>query len=136
MLGAGAGAIVGGIIGSVVPVVGTAIGASIGAGIGSSMAAGYGAEQVNDAIIPSGQSAIISQPGKRPIRTNRMDTISASTGDRGSLGDMNKALGEIKNLLAKSQNQKADIRLEIGGQRLETFRDALLRPLDPMRARA
>jgi hypothetical protein len=127
------GAIGGGIVGGLV---GGPAGALIGMGIGSSMMSGVGAEEVNDAVIPSGQSAVISQPGKRPIKTNRMDTISASTGDRGSLGDMNKALGEIKNLLAKSQNQKADIRLEIGGQRLDTFRDALLKPLDPMRARA
>jgi len=128
-----------------------AAGAAAGAGAGlltsagllsAPMAAGgytlarEGAEYVNDAVIPSGQSAIISQPGKRPIKTNRMDTISASTGDRGSLGDMNKALNEIKNLLAKKQDQRADIRLEIGGQRLDTFRNALLRPLDPTRARA
>jgi len=137
MIGGVLGAIAGGIMSLGNPMAimaGYSVGSMAGSAAGGALAGG--AEEVNDAVIPRGKSTLISQPGKRPIKTNRMDTISASTGDRGSLGDMNKALGEIKNLLAKSQNQKADIRLEIGGRRLDTFRDALLKPLDPSTARA
>ena len=75
-IGGAIGAALGAAVGSIVPGLGTVVGGAVGYGLGS-MAASF----MSDGEIGPGDSKVISQAGRRPIKTRPDDTIFMGTGD-------------------------------------------------------